>query len=138
VETARGNFITFCDDDDRLSDDFMATILGVTVFPTTDVITFNEDCTWNNMRGIINYQLGNPFEEMVNGGTFRRPPLHVSAWRRALALLCKFPDKNWNEDREWGWQACQLAKNGIHIDRVLRYYVHKDEASEATIRQSKL
>jgi glycosyltransferase involved in cell wall biosynthesis len=130
VEMAQGEYIVFCDDDDNLADDFLKEIVPA-MDQKPDVITFWEDCTWNEYRGVLKYGLKNPYELMQLRGTCLRPAIHVSVWKRELCLKIKFKDTNWGEDKAWGELACPLAEKEVHIPKVLRIYNHQDARSEA-------
>jgi glycosyltransferase involved in cell wall biosynthesis len=130
LEACKGEYVVFCDDDDELTCNFLDEIF-LPLSRSPDVVTFWEDCTWNETKGIIKYGLNHPYELMKIGGDTLRPAIHINVWKRELALKVKFKDVNWGEDKAWGEEICPLAKREIHIPKVLRIYNHQDSQSEA-------
>ena len=137
VEIARGDYIVFMDDDDRPSEDYVKNIL-IAIQKQPDVITFLSDTTWNNMHGTICFRLHASTDERFKANpeiTTRRPWM-ICAWKRSIALQCKFPELNWGEDSPWVDQATPLAKTEVHIPKVMHIYVHYDVTSESYQRET--
>lgn len=135
VRLARGQYIAFVDDDDLVSPDYVSEVLAGCK-TGAHVITFLQDVTWNDHRGIIRFQYGSPWADMVAGATTNRPPNHTCAWRRDIAAQCLFPSLNWGEDAPWSELANQIAATSFHNDKVLHIYNHQDETSESLLRDA--
>ena len=136
LRMARGKYVAFVDDDDDVSDDYVASILGA-ADKDVDVITFLQEASIDGQRGVVEFKLGNPNESFqgyecgVNVGITKRNAWHVCAWRRTLAILSKFPDSNYGEDWQFAGPLCQIAKTEIHIPEILHYYRHNSKTTEA-------
>jgi glycosyltransferase involved in cell wall biosynthesis len=131
LDIARGQYVAFVDDDDWISDDYLAELLPRCA-SGSDVVTFEQDATVDGVTGRIifdaNCRIDEPWKA---GGTARRRPWHVCAWRRELAVQGVFTERNYGEDAAWVNQVAPLARNHLHIPKVLHYYRHSSESTEA-------
>lgn len=131
LDVARGKYIAFCDDDDDVSGDYIASLLEAAEFDP-DVITFEQQCIWNERTFRAVFKAGYQDERLDQQEVVKRAPWHVNAWRRELVAECRFPDQNWGEDLAWSIQARRRIRHASHIGRVLHYYTHTDAASLAS------
>jgi glycosyltransferase involved in cell wall biosynthesis len=131
LDSARGDYVAFCDDDDDVEDDYLAALLTATD-KGADVITFLQRAIVNGQEGTIHFSASHPHDEsFAPGKVARRRPWHVCAYRRELVAACLFTDKMWGEDADWVDQAAPLLRTGSHIDRILQTYRYDDKISEA-------
>ena len=131
LRMARGQYVAYVDDDDDVSDDYVAELLKA-AREGPDVITFNQHCTVNAVQFEVQFKLGNPNEAPNGVGTIKRNAWHVCAWRRTLAIQSRFPASNYGED--WAFAAPLCAIPGlreVHIPKVLHHYRHSSETTEA-------
>ena len=131
LRAARGAYVAFVDDDDWISPDYVAELVKA-AREGPDVITFNQHCTVNAVKFEVQFKLGNPNEAPNGVGTIKRNAWHVCAWRRTLAIQSRFPASNYGED--WAFAAPLCALPGlreVHIPKVLHYYRHSSETTEA-------
>jgi len=131
LRMARGQYVAYVDDDDDVSDDYVAELLKA-AREGPDVITFNQHCTVNAVQFEVQFKLGNPNEAPNGVGTIKRNAWHVCAWRRTLAIQSRFPASNYGED--WAFAAPLCAIPGlreVHIPKVLHYYRHSSKTTEA-------
>ena len=134
LEIARGDYVAFCDDDDTVADEYLAEILP-RCESGPDVVTFEQDAEINGVHGRIIFDAACRVDEPWKaGGTARRRPWHVCAWRRSLAMEGVFKFCNYGEDAAWVAQVAPLAKTTLHIPKVLHYYRHSTETTEAPPR----
>lgn len=125
IEQARGQFISFVDDDDRVSDDYLSRICeAIRTHPGIDCV---------GIRGVIRFRGSHPREfvhsirypdYMTRGGVYLRPPYHLNPIRRSIATRYRFADVCYSEDIDW---ARTMASDGVlqkecFIDSVLYYY----------------
>lgn len=110
LEQAKGDYISFVDDDDCVSHIYVSLILGA--------LAQHPEATHCSLNGIL-VQVGKPerrFEHSTKykewatvNGIYVRPPNHLNTVRRALALQAGFSNKNWGEDKEYSERLVQLG-----------------------------
>lgn len=130
LQQARGRYIAFCDDDDGVSDDYIAHLL-VASERGRDVITFLQHADWNGAKSTIHFSIQHQDEALAPGRVTRRRPWHVCAWRSDLAKQGIFTSKMWGEDADWVNQVFPLARSESHINKILHFYRHQDSESLA-------
>lgn len=131
LDISRGKYVAFVDDDDSVSEDYLTELL-LRCESGADVITFEQDATINGETGRIIFDATCRIDEPWKaGGTARRRPWHVCAWRREVAIQGVFTEVNYGEDAAWVNQVAPLAKNHLHIPKVIHYYRHSSETTEA-------
>lgn len=127
LECAKGKYVAFVDDDDAVSNDYV------------DDITWALRCcptaTHCSLRGYL-LQEGHKrrvFEHSnrhtawsFTNGVFLRPPNHVNAIRRDLALQAGFEAKSWGEDRSYSEKLVELdlMTHEAWIEPILYYYYY--------------
>lgn len=129
VRMARGTYVVFVDDDDRISDDYLASLLTATE-SGADCITFNLLCALNGAPPkLCRYSL--EYAKDHNAADhYQRLPNHITAVRRLLMLACPFPSKQFGEDAEYATRLRPSLKTQHRIDRVLYHYNFSDTTSE--------
>jgi pterin-4a-carbinolamine dehydratase len=138
LRAARGRYVAFVDDDDMISHDYVSLILQATR-KDSDVITFRQQAEVNDQVAIIEFKLGNKNEafegqskiENLKSKIVRRNAWHICAWRRTLAIQSHFPAINYGEDWAFAKPLCDMAETEEHIPKVLHYYRHSSETTEA-------
>jgi GT2 family glycosyltransferase len=125
IEEARGEFIVFVDDDDDVSDDYVAVFL--------DAIKSNPSVDFIGMLAIITFSGENPREVIYSlankecterDGVYYRPPSHLTPIRRSIASKYKFKEVNFGEDTSWSLQMVRdnAIKSEFFVDRVMYHY----------------
>ena len=123
LKKAKGDYVCFIDDDDRISPDYIVKIYrGLLDEP--DCISLIGIMTVNGKgqkRFIHSLKYNSYFEK---AGTYYRPPNHLNTIKRELALKVKYPDINFGEDTDWAMKLSQsgLLKKEYKINTVLYYY----------------
>ncbi len=129
VDIANGEYIAFCDDDDDVSNDYVAEILKA-IETKADVITFNQKAVYNGLESEVHFGIRNQDGQFNPGGITLRAPWHICAWNRQVVKGCVFGFSNYGEDLVWSKQARKRIKTGHHINKVLQTYIH-DAATTA-------
>lgn len=120
---ANGEYIVHVDDDDRVSDDFISSLLeAIEKNPNVDVITFIVDVSIDN----------NPFKPCIYNPSFstnlnfndhyQRIPNTRCCFRRRVALCEDIPDIMFGEDDAWGSAIQRHISTHHHIPKTLYYY----------------
>ena len=146
LDMARGKYLSFIDDDDEVSENYISEILDrIYMFMeghTADVICFKqkcihvangyeEDCTYSLK---YSYQSGKFYDpgtgEPTNKGYWMGLPAHTMVWKSDIAKQGRFPDKNYGEDVGWVQQVCKLAKTEVQIKEELYIYKFSEKTTE--------
>lgn len=136
LQMAQGDSITFVDDDDDISTDYVSSILeAIHVRHVPDVVTFQISCVlkWRDksiQRAMIWPDVNDPNEEF-HGEVVRRKPLRIAVWRNMLACQESFPDVQYGEDAAWASQLWPKVKTQIKIPKVLYHYRWDETITEA-------
>lgn len=131
LEMARGDYVAFVDDDDAISERYIAELLP-RCESGPDVVTFEQMATLDAGTGKIIFDATCRMDEPWRyADTARRRPWHVCAWRRELALQGVFTEKNYGEDADWVAQVAPLIRTHLHVPQVLHYYRHSLQTTEA-------
>lgn len=130
LQAARGKFICFIDDDDRISNDYIETVLAALVK--------NPNCDCLSLRGVMTTDGKNPetFEHSIkyqdwktteNAIKYERYPNHLNVIRTDIARQFLFPETNFGEDHAWSKAVHEsgLLKNEVYINKVLYYYLYR-------------
>lgn len=131
IKMANGKFLTFIDDDDRVDDSYIESVLTtINNNPNADCIVFdcitkiNDDPNVTYSKYSINYPYGQ------TGNQWRGKPAHTMVWSSAIAKKHSYINKNYGEDIDWVVRACKDIKNEVRIDKVLYYYDFNSSVSE--------
>ena len=129
LDLAQGKYVTFVDDDDRVTDDYVSLILKG-IEKDVDVVNFKVSCSVNggkykdvfyDARFTSDKNLKDRYERRVN---------HIMCVKRELALRAGFPHKNMGEDDEYAGRLRPLIKSQAFIDKVLYFYTFSHQTSE--------
>jgi cellulose synthase/poly-beta-1,6-N-acetylglucosamine synthase-like glycosyltransferase len=118
-----GEYVSFVDDDDMVSPDYIEKVLNA--------LTKNPDCS--SLTGEIVFSDGysRPFIHSLRytqwiddheGKVYYRPPNHLNAVRRAIAVQVGFPPWNSGEDRSFSMGIRHFLKKEEWIDGVIYNY----------------
>lgn len=118
-----GEYVSFVDDDDMVSPDYIEKVLNA--------LTKNPDCS--SLTGEIVFSDGysRPFIHSLRytqwiddheGKVYYRPPNHLNAVRRAIAVQVGFPPWNSGEDRSFSMGIRHFLKKEEWIEGVIYNY----------------
>jgi glycosyltransferase involved in cell wall biosynthesis len=120
---AKGEFCVFCDDDDRVSNHYIPSMMigieaGVDCCSLTGIITENSK---NPKKFIHSIKYNDWFEK---DGIYYRPPNHLNCMRTSIAKRVGFPGKNHGEDKDFSMEMCKqgLLKTEHEISDVIYFY----------------
>lgn len=136
LDLASGDFIVFIDDDDRVSNDYIKSIIKVIDNnPDADCIVFDSICTVNKGHEILcryGIELKHFYDK--KNGRWEGKPAHTMVYNAKIAKKYKFPAINYHEDTIWVKLACADIKKQVRIDKVLYYYDQDNKTSETVGR----
>lgn len=118
-----GEYVSFVDDDDMVSPDYIEKVLNA--------LTKNPDCS--SLTGEIVFSDGysRPFIHSLRygqwiddheGKVYYRPPNHLNAVRRSIAVQVGFPSWNSGEDRSFSMGIRHFLKKEEWIEGVIYNY----------------
>ena len=138
---ASGKYTCIIDDDDDVTDDFVATLRSVINDDLdVDVICYDQDADMNGTHFVVKTSLDHdkklPYDQMKvdqfnNPLPCRRPPWHWCAWKTSFARQFPFGDSNTQEDTVFVRQAIANAKTQLVLDKVLCKYRWYPSVSQA-------
>lgn len=127
LNCAKGDYVCFIDDDDRISSDYVRT-LHEAIQGGPDCVTFNCEVRINGKRGRICYF---NFNENKNYDThYERTPNHLCVVKSEIAKKWGFPVANFKEDDEYARRILPELKDRIHIDNILYHYDFNQKTTE--------
>ena len=125
IGLARGEYITFVDDDDEVTLDYVETILGA-LESGRDCITFQSSVCINGSPAKICYY-SKHFENEDLDDRYLRQPNHVMAWRKSI--IKPYPDIVRGGDTIFAKEMVDLGYSEFAIDKVLYNYSFVSERS---------
>lgn len=129
IDLAQGEYVVFVDDDDRIVDDYISTLLAATE-QNTDIICFQAEVTIDGKdRKICKYS--KEYKQDHNTETeYHRIPNHICCVKRSIAIQVSFPNKIYGEDSEYAKGLLPLLQTEHTIPKVLYYYDFNTETTE--------
>jgi len=124
VSKAKGDFIAFIDDDDRVSDKYVDLILS-SLQNNTDVLgiegIFTTDGA-NPKKFIHSIKYKHWFQK---GDIYYRNPNHLNPVKRELAKRIRFPEIDHREDRDYSRRLYSLLRKEIYIKNPIYFYDYR-------------
>ncbi len=130
VQAATGDFIAFVDDDDRVSDLYVSSILDILRHqPEIDCIGIRVVKTFKGKHASEYIQSLKYRDYFSENGNYYGPPYILNPIRRSIAVRYPFLPVSYSEDMEW---ALRLSKDGAlrkeaFLDSILYYYDSRRE-----------
>lgn len=137
VATAETDYVSFIDDDDLVSTDFVRQILPA-LDERPDHVGFQVEYTTDGAgREIVDHSLRHGRWHRTHAGQLVRDFTHIDPVRTELARRGRFATAKPNrpEDRVWVKQVRPFLATEAYIDKILYYYLHVP-ASSAWPRES--
>jgi len=120
IDQAKGKYISFVDDDDDISNDYVIEILKAIDSGSPDVITFRTLADIDGRKYVIDTSIHNPIEQLHGNGPIKRKPSVPHVWLKEATKRTVFQSKNVDEDTDW--VNAINAQSEIKIDKILHYY----------------
>lgn len=131
LDIADGDFVSFIDDDDDISPDYISTILkAIDEHSDKTVICFRGRQTTDGNQDLdfrYDVNFGRNHKKEIDGQRWKvMLPDHLCVWKKSR-ISERFPDKNLAEDHDW---ARSMATTYRDVDQVLLpdilYYYNYD------------
>jgi glycosyltransferase involved in cell wall biosynthesis len=122
LSIAKGEYVTFIDDDDMVTDCFISEVLKV-ASTGCDVMGMKGWITENGANRVeFNIAIENEYERA--GNIYFRHPNHITPMKRLIALQVGFPDISHGEDYDFSvrLKAMGLCKTQTYIDTPIYHY----------------
>lgn len=135
IDLAKGEYLTFIDDDDRISDDYVSSIME-TLYSNlnTECVVFDCICCIENspLKKLCKYGIEFEYGDINNGTEWRGKPAHTMVYKSSIAKRHKFSEIGNGEDIDWVKRACLDIKIQTRIDKILYYYDANYETTSET------
>lgn len=129
VEMAQGKYICFVDDDDRISDDYIKTLLDA-ITSDADVIAFQAEVSLNGEPSKRCYYSKDNKADFNKSNAYYRIPNHICCVKKSVSLKSSFPNVLYGEDAGYGKVLLPHLKTEHKINKVLYYYDYNSETTE--------
>jgi hypothetical protein len=123
LDASIGTYVVFIDDDDTITENYLGEIftgidlgvdhIGVSMWymPIGQPRAWKVECSKDN-------------EWTSRDGVYLRPPQHVCAVKRELALQIRFPDISFGEDRQYSERLKELVKTEYLVPEPIYHYLY--------------
>lgn len=121
LSIAKGEYVVFIDDDDKVSKDYVNAIYSA-IDMNCDVICFNVKYTCEAYTRPVYYSMY--YEKDKNlPASFERIPNHLMAVKRKLAVKAGYPNVTIGEDSEYAGRLKPLLSNEVQLNKTLYEYL---------------
>lgn len=134
LHMAQGEYVVFVDDDDRVSDDYVSTLVEAANVGS-DIIVFQVSVSINGNEPKICYY-NHKYTEDYNQSlgkvviAYHRLPNHIMAVKKPLALATQFKPILRGEDADYSKRLLPLLNTQHTIDKVLYHYDFNEHETE--------
>jgi glycosyltransferase involved in cell wall biosynthesis len=124
LKMAKGKYLVFIDDDDRIADDYVLYIMNTLLNnPFADCVVFDCICRVNGgIDKLCKYGVEFEYGDINEGREWRGKPAHTMVYRSEIAKRHSFKHLTNGEDYDWVLRASRDIINQVRIDKVLYYY----------------
>lgn len=131
IASAKGNFIAFVDDDDRVEPDYVDRILeAIRRDPEADCVLFDVMVHgYDAAPKICRY--APEYEDKNAQDSYYRKPNHVMAFRTEISRrhLYSTSRSSVDEDFDWARRVAADVKRTVRIDKVLYHYLYDPKST---------
>lgn len=130
IDISKGEYVVFVDDDDRVADDYIESILEATA-QNPDVITFIASVSLNGERPKPCHYSSIYEADFNEPDRYHRLPNHIMCVRREFAEQVRFKPILYGEDSDYSKRLKPLLNTEFHIGKTLYFYDYNIETTEA-------
>lgn len=123
LNIAQGEYLTFIDDDDRVSPEYIDEIMKALYENNNcDCVVYETIANINGKERVhckygVEYEYGK-----ISDTEWRGKPAHTMIWKSTIAKSHMYSHINNGEDVDWVKRACVDIKTQVSIDKVLYFY----------------
>jgi glycosyltransferase involved in cell wall biosynthesis len=129
LDACEGEYITFIDDDDEVSPDYIRLIMAALETGPDVVgirlIHYQNGKLHGNTCHSIKYKEWKNIPGPDGIWTFERCPNHLNPVKREYAIKTWFPDKTSGEDIEYSYNLRKYLKTEVMIEKPIYYYMER-------------
>lgn len=129
IDLCKGDYVVFVDDDDRVSDDYIGTLLQATK-EGADVIVFKAMVSLNGEAPKVCYYSKDVKKDYNTDSSYFRVPNHICCVKKDVSLKSSFPNLQYGEDSGYSKLLLPHIQTETKIDKVLYYYDFNEETTE--------
>lgn len=129
VNLAIGDYVVFVDDDDDVSDDYVAKIYEATK-SNADVITFTVNVSLNNEPYKPCYYSIKYDKDYNTNDAYYRLPNHIMVIKRDICKLAPYKPILKGEDSAFSKDIKPFLKNEYQLNDVLYFYNYNQQTTE--------
>jgi len=149
MRIARGNHLTFLDDDDDVANNYIEKlVMTIDNHSTADVVSFNQICYLEGKEARVFAEIGNPHEDVLldplNPNRYKdtlRPPYHWCVWKTSLARSENFRASfsggstgQSTEDIDWLKRLYPKVKDSVYLENdFLHIYRWSSKTTESIL-----
>lgn len=125
MDKAKGRFLVFVDDDDRVSPNYVELILAaIRQNPAADCISFPGEITFCGQQPRKLVHSIRYIDWYEHQGEYLRPPCHITPIRSDIARPYRFAEVDYSEDVDWAMRLSRdrALQQEATINAVLYYY----------------
>jgi len=128
ISMAKGKYISFIDDDDIISDEYVDSILEEINKNDSDVIVFDAVISFDGINPkLVKY--GKEYEYSEKPEAYYRLPNHLMVHKRSN-ITQQFKDLKTGEDDEWAERMLPRIVTQARINKVLYYYEYSTKTKK--------
>lgn len=132
LNRASGKYVSFIDDDDEVSLDYVKEIYDA-LKASPDCVGFSGYMTWDGTKR-TRWRLSSKYTDRdvhdKEGLFYERRVNHLSPVKREIALVKGFPDKSNAEDKAYSEGIINNISTEIYIEKELYHYKYKTHDKE--------
>lgn len=129
IKNAKGDFVAFVDDDDRVEPEYVSSILeAIESTPDADVVNFDVMVHgYAATPKLCKYGVG--WSHSEDAKAYYRKPNHVMAYRTAISRRHEYRKdlSAVSEDTEWAERASKDIKKEARVEKVLYHYLYNSK-----------
>jgi len=130
IDISKGDYVVFVDDDDRVADDYISSILEATE-KEPDVITFIASVSINGETPKPCHYSSMYDADYNEPDRYHRLPNHIMCVKREHAEATPFKPILYGEDSDYSKRLKPLLNTEFHIGKTLYFYDYNIETTEA-------